>query len=704
MGSRGFEPVLKGVDALYRSGPVGARTDGELIEAFLARGDAAEVAFAALVERHGPMVLRTCRGELRDGHRAEDAFQATFLILACKARSIRKAASIAGWLYEVARRVARRARLDDKKRAERERRGAAMTRESIPGDPVPEVQEEVERLPEKYRSAVVLCDLEGLSREEAAIRLGIPASTVRSRLARARQRLRGRFVRRGLAPGALALARASDAPAAVPAPLVDVTIRAATRIAAGRAAGASGPVAALVKGVLQAMFLTKLKTAALALAASATLLAAVPLVAALAGQKPEDQPAAAPDRGGPSGRKVAVATAATSDVARTTVQAGSVAPFESIDVYSRAPGILMTQAVDVGDAVKRGQVLAAMDARELMAEVDQARARLDQARAKLMQAQASVSAAQAAAKANAAQLDATKSELAAAEASQTYRTRQLERMKGLAERGAVEQRLVDETQDRADEARAAAASAKAKLATAQAGQDEVHARVQQAKADVSAAEAQVRLEEAALEKAKVLAEGANIASPIDGVVSRRNFHPGDFVRPGGQPGAVPLLTIVRADRVRVAVEVPDSVAVGLSRGALATVRVDALNGRTYEATVSRLGYTVNPATQTLRVEVDLDNPDGRLRPGQYGQVAIDLEPRRPRLVIPGLALVHVQDQQAAECFRVEGGRAVLTRIKFERIDGERVAVVDGLKPGDRVVVAPLRDLKDGEAVEVDSKP
>ena len=284
MGSRQFGPVLKGFDALFGAGAAGPRPDGELLDAFAAAGDLAEVAFAVLVERHGPMVLRVCRGALRDAHQAEDAFQATFLILARKARSIRKGGSVASWLYGVARRVALRARAVEARRAESERRGAAMARRDHSGEPAglaPEIQEEIDRLPEKYREAIVLCDLEGLARDEAAERLRVPPSTVRVRLARARRRLRGRLLRRGLAPGLVASLRAAEAAVAVPNSLVDVTIRAAMPIAAGRAATASGPVAALVEGVLRAMFLTKLKVAAALLAvAGAATLAAVPLLGA----------------------------------------------------------------------------------------------------------------------------------------------------------------------------------------------------------------------------------------------------------------------------------------------------------------------------------------------------------------------------------------------------------------------------------------
>jgi RNA polymerase sigma factor (sigma-70 family) len=338
--------VLKGVRTLLDVGTSTGLSDNQLLERYLRRrDDAAEAAFRALVERHGPMVLRACRGVLHDIHAAEDAFQATFVILARKAGSIRRRESVASWLFGVARRVALRADAQRKRRAVHERQDDAMV-DAIAGspdhspEPISEIQEEVDRLPERYRAPVVLCYLEGLTQEEAAIRLRLPASTVRVRLMRARSRLRDRLTRRGLAPAGLALAglSAGRAEASVPAPLVEETIKAAVRIAVGRAAGVSAPVAALVEGVIRAMFLAKLKTAAALLAALT--LASLAMFSSLAGPAPprpeQEPPAKAPataDRPKPKphskgeGLQVTGATAKRLRLERTITQAGSVVSY-----------------------------------------------------------------------------------------------------------------------------------------------------------------------------------------------------------------------------------------------------------------------------------------------------------------------------------------------------------------------------------------
>ena len=266
--------VLKSLETLFQAGTVAGIPDGPLLERFLDGPDeVSERAFAALVERHGPMVRRVCRQVLGDPHDAEDAAQATFLVLARKARSIRKTDSVACWLHGVAGRVAARARAVAAGRRARERLGAEQgarrveDRNGSPPRTWPELHEELGRLPEKFRLAIVLCHLEGLSHEQAAERLGCPVRTIQSRLARGRARLRSRLTRRGVGPAAALLAAAltpDPAEAAVPERWKQATVKAAVRRAAGATSAASVPatVAALVEGALKAMLLKKLKSAA----------------------------------------------------------------------------------------------------------------------------------------------------------------------------------------------------------------------------------------------------------------------------------------------------------------------------------------------------------------------------------------------------------------------------------------------------------
>ncbi|HWE35442.1 MAG TPA: sigma-70 family RNA polymerase sigma factor [Isosphaeraceae bacterium] len=262
--------VLRQVDRLFGAGTLAGLSEAQLLERFVARRD--EAAFAALVERHGPMVLGVCRRTLADRHDIEDAFQATFLVLVRKAGSIRDREGLAPWLHGVARRVACRARgLAARRRAvegpglDEVALAVAATPEAPRSDLVPLLDEEIARLPANDREAIVLCDLQGRPGEEAARLLGLRAVTLRSRLHRARRRLRERLVRRGVAPAALASAWIATSPA--PAmELSESTITAAIGFAArpASAGAASARVVALTEGVLKAMLLTKWKVAAVA--------------------------------------------------------------------------------------------------------------------------------------------------------------------------------------------------------------------------------------------------------------------------------------------------------------------------------------------------------------------------------------------------------------------------------------------------------
>jgi RNA polymerase sigma factor (sigma-70 family) len=274
------DPILGPIRMLFEVGTVAGMSDGQLLDRFLARRDEegegeghAEVAFAALVERHGPMVLRICRGRLGDEHDAEDAFQATFFILARKASAIRKHESAASWLNGVAREVASCARRSAALRRAKERSAAGLTRESGPvadrneDELVPAILEEVDILPEKYRTPLRLCLLEGLTHEEAANRLGWPVGTVKTRVRWAKERLRTRLARRGLAPslGAIGAALASVEASAMPARLVRSTVRDALRFGTAPG-GLSAPVAALVELGLGSLLMNRWKMAALVFA------------------------------------------------------------------------------------------------------------------------------------------------------------------------------------------------------------------------------------------------------------------------------------------------------------------------------------------------------------------------------------------------------------------------------------------------------
>ncbi len=291
--------VMKDMHRLFDGGAVAGLSDADLLEGFLARRD--EAAFAALVSRHGAMVAATCRAVLHDAGGVEDVFQATFLVLARKAGSVRGRDALGGWLHRVAFRAAVQANKASARRRAEERKAAEMRATAATSDEARDdlravIHAEVERLPEALRLPVVLCDLGGMSREQAAAELRWSEGTIRGRLARGRAKLKTRLARQGVAPtvASLAAAMAREATAAVPGSWITATARAASSTLAGKvAAGAAS--AAIASGVIRTMRLARLKLAvgvALALAAAGGAALGLLAPARPAGQAPPAAPAA----------------------------------------------------------------------------------------------------------------------------------------------------------------------------------------------------------------------------------------------------------------------------------------------------------------------------------------------------------------------------------------------------------------------------
>jgi RNA polymerase sigma factor (sigma-70 family) len=361
----------KEIRSLFSVGAMGAMSDRELLEHYAHSGESAEPAFAVLVERHGPMVLRVCRNLLGDCDLAGDSFQVTFLLLARRSESIRHPEALGGWLHRVARRVALRARAG----AARRRRMAPIRLAEIP---VPAddrlerdevcaiVHEEIDRLDDGLRMPLVLCALEGLTHEEAARRLRWPVGTVKSRLVRGRRRLKGRLTRRGLAPAA-ALAYASGAQASVSMTVPLALALAATRIAGcGGACGAVGFTSSatwLLGQVLNEMRLAKLKLGAASLLAGA---AAMMIGVALAGplgervrapaqeaakaQEPAVRPQVSSERNNESSGNVRQAVKLSAN--GRVVDAGG-RPVAGAKVFIRERAILRTMGSSMDESEKR---------------------------------------------------------------------------------------------------------------------------------------------------------------------------------------------------------------------------------------------------------------------------------------------------------------------------------------------------------------
>jgi HlyD family secretion protein len=371
--------IRRDIQTLFDVGTAHGLSDQQLLERFVDRRDAAaDAAFEMLVLRHGPMVLRLCHNVLSDPNDAQDAFQATFLVLVRRSGSLNRLESLGGWLYGVAQRVAARVRVEAARRGAVEGRAALRVVGAVApaaGDEAereelgPIVQEEVGRLPARYRSVVLLCYWEGLTQEQAAVRLDCPLGTVRSRLARARALLERRLARRGLAPRlnsstvfASVLTRF-----AVPPELVQSTIRAGSYVASSQRMSqvVSGVVARSAQRVLWSMSMIKITSVATAI----VLIGLAGFGVGLAGQKSRQGPTEK-RAGQPEGLETAPTGQHTRPRADNDTTGaignvgGNVARFEAI--YSNVQGrTTLIRVVPDGSVVKKGEIVGQLDSAAL---------------------------------------------------------------------------------------------------------------------------------------------------------------------------------------------------------------------------------------------------------------------------------------------------------------------------------------------------
>ena len=378
-----------GLRTLFHLGATAELTDGQLLERFATgRGEASELAFGALVERHGPMVYRVCRGVLRDPDDSKDAAQATFLVLVAKARGLCVRDSIGPWLHQVAYRTACCARSNAARRRRLESRAAVV--EATLAEPIDDLarvlHEEIGRLPERFRAPVVLCDLEGRTHEQAARALGWPVGTVKSRQARAREKLRDRLQRRGVAPGLALFGGLPGLDAEFPTSLVNSTAAAAARFVATRAI-VPGTAAALAKEVIQSMIILKWAKVASVL----LVIGAATSGAGLLGQEPGDKPGEAPRvEGNPRTAQAAdnsVLEAKPGKFRITIDERGSVEPAKVQDVLCEVDGGTVINSIKPdGSAVKKGEVVAELDSSKLRDSLTNQRIAVQQAEASYKQA------------------------------------------------------------------------------------------------------------------------------------------------------------------------------------------------------------------------------------------------------------------------------------------------------------------------------
>jgi RND family efflux transporter MFP subunit len=635
----------------------GGLSDAELLARFVACRD--EAAFELLVWRHRRLVLGVCRRVLRHPQDAEDAFQATFLALARKAGAIRRREALAAWLYRVAWRTALTARSGRARRAAREGPldGAGAAAPAADSGPTPEqrdvraaVDEEVGRLPPRFQAPVVLCYLEGKTVAEAARQLGCPRGTLASRLARARERLRTRLARRGLALTAVPAAALVPAVAdAACGGLVRRTALGALRYAAGGAARSEvrAPVVALTEEVLKAMSHRKLVLAAAAVVAFAGALLFGGVLAARSGPRAAaGPPPAAGEEGRPAPPRTPV-TVSRPQWRELTPFADFVGRLEAgraAEVRARVGGRLEKALCRIGDEVKKGDVLFEIDPTALKRALDRAEAEAALAEARAKEAEAD-----------------------------------WKRARELREEGKATPALLDKSA--ASRAGAAAALRLARL--------DVEAR----RLDVEAR----RLDLAA----------ARVTAPLDGTVTRVNAAAGDLAS-GGDARATALAVVSSLDPLRVAFDVDERTFLRhrelfrgrKDRGPAVPITVGVADEKTppRQGRIEEAAASFNASTGTLRVWGAILNRDRALVPGLFVRVRLPTgEPRRV-LVVPEGA---VHSDGGKPFVWVVNGRDVAERraVKLGPAEAGTRGIESGLGADEWVVTAGARGLSAGDKVE-----
>ena len=385
-------------------------------------------------------------------------------------------------------------------------------------------------------------------------------------------------------------------------------------------------------------------------------------------------------------------------LARTTTQPGVLHAFEYADLYAKASGYLTAQVVDIGDTVTRGQVLAEIFDPERKQAAEEAAAAVEQAKAEVQQVEARVTRAEAAVASAKAVLHQKQAQRGKYTAATKFREKEYVRFIELTQQRAIDFRLSDEKQQQYESALAAEKEAQAEVEGAEAGLAQALAEVVTAKANVAAARSNVRLLEAREKSANILVQYLQLVSPYDGVVTNRNYHRGAFVQSAEQGQSLPVLSVARTDRMRVVVYVPDRDVPLLDRDDEAVVRIDALQDEEFRGTVSRYSQYEDPANRTMRAEIDLENPTGRLREGMYGGVTILLERPSEHLTVPSGALHERSAGGSGKLFVVHGHVARETSVRIGRDNGIRAEIIDGLNHDDLVVVSYSGSLEDGEPV------
>jgi RND family efflux transporter MFP subunit len=405
-----------------------------------------------------------------------------------------------------------------------------------------------------------------------------------------------------------------------------------------------------------------------------------------------------------SDRAISVRTVAvtTTEVQPKTLQPATVDAFYRSELRARASGFISEIHADIGDLVQAGDELAQIDVPELRKQREIIEARIVRLEAEEKRAAAGINLAEARVLSAQANLAVAESEMDRADATLAAAESEFSRTRDLVQRGSLQNRMLDEVRKKRDSELAGKQSVTSAIESAKADVAVTDAQKVAAQADLDAARAETQIARRQLEEMDVMIDFATIRAPISGVVTYRGVEPGDLVgKPSESVAANPLFVVSQINKLRVRIPVPESDAARVNPGDEVTLTFPSFAGEpAMIGNVTRRAGSLDPSTRTMLVEVELDNPDGKLLPGMFGQALINLSVKVAANLLPARAIRFSEDGKAYVYVVGQDETVSIASIETGMDDGNSIEVVAGLEPGQRVIDRHLKRFRDGQKVAV----
>lgn len=395
-----------------------------------------------------------------------------------------------------------------------------------------------------------------------------------------------------------------------------------------------------------------------------------------------------------------VAVAAT-DVRRTTSQPASVHAYYRTEIGARVSGFVESLQVDIGDYVKAKATLATIDVPELQMQMKVKQAHVERLTAKESQSQSRVELARAGVRSAEAKVEQARAEMSGSEASLAAAQARFDRTEDLVERQSLQNRMLDEARKNRDSQAAMKESVESMVSAAEADVQVARAELAAAEADFRAAQAETQVARRELDEINVQIDFAILRAPFDGIITERNVEPGDLVRAQSDAGdGEPMFVVSQVTRLRVRVPVPESDAPLVNVGDKISLTFPSFaSEEPLTATVTRTSGSLDPSTRTMMVEAEMENPEGKLLPGMFGQATIELSTQVAAHVLPARAIRFDETGMAYVYALSDDDVVKVATVTTGLDDGNLIEVTSGVQPGQRVIDSHLKRFTDGQKVQ-----